>query len=480
MNLPDASSYSNMSANYNSLTSPPSKIDSPHGNTNQRSSPYVAYNEQSHQQLQQLYEADGFPSPIEFIEGTTAHTDKLYFSKDHTTTGRAVTPVLSSQASFPTSATSPTPRAIVSPKSSINRSLKSSTESLKPPLPIVSSNEKLDQQVVGRDLKGRSEVKSIDSNFPSDPTDRVIKSPAIFYSREDPSVSTELHHQSAAKAKRFSSLNFDSNSVSLDIVQQSANPDLLLAAQHHQSLEGRSEKKQASPAPSTTRPNNHVDASNTTSQPAQASLKLPTPSSSTPSRGTQNLQSPSSPNFLSIDNYTLEELKTLLSEKLIELSQIQSQNAQLWALVNKQRTMIFDLQKDLDGAVEQNEKYRAILSKPHSNASKQIGSSLSPSIAVSPSSQSKNRKDHRDFSPSSRVKDSQDESTRQVPSIPRKSVESNASRQETVISISNGLSNLKEPRTPVQPTHSVTSTPHQPIEGTPYVSHFLLWPIFFS
>lgn len=58
----------------------------------------------------------------------------------------------------------------------------------------------------------------------------------------------------------------------------------------------------------------------------------------------------------SLENCTFNELKSILSEKLIQLSQVQNQNAQLWTLVNKQRTMIFDLQRDLDNAVEQNEK----------------------------------------------------------------------------------------------------------------------------
>lgn len=69
-----------------------------------------------------------------------------------------------------------------------------------------------------------------------------------------------------------------------------------------------------------------------------------------------------------LDNCTYEELKTTLSEKLIQLSQVQSQNAQLWTLVNKQRTMIFDLQKDLDSAFQQNEKYRIQLSKYESTS----------------------------------------------------------------------------------------------------------------
>lgn len=76
------------------------------------------------------------------------------------------------------------------------------------------------------------------------------------------------------------------------------------------------------------------------------------------------------------DDCTPGELKITLSEKLIQLSQVQSQNAQLWTLVNKQRTMIFDLQKDLDGAVEQNEKYRAMLSKY------QVGTPITSPIAT--------------------------------------------------------------------------------------------------
>lgn len=58
----------------------------------------------------------------------------------------------------------------------------------------------------------------------------------------------------------------------------------------------------------------------------------------------------------SLENCSFNELKNILSEKLIQLSQVQHQNAQLWTLVNKQRTMIFDLQRDFDNAVEQNEK----------------------------------------------------------------------------------------------------------------------------
>ncbi|VVT52927.1 uncharacterized protein SAPINGB_P003317 [Magnusiomyces paraingens] len=58
----------------------------------------------------------------------------------------------------------------------------------------------------------------------------------------------------------------------------------------------------------------------------------------------------------SLENCSFSELKNILSEKLIQLSQVQHQNSQLWTLVNKQRTMIFDLQRDFDNAVDQNEK----------------------------------------------------------------------------------------------------------------------------
>lgn len=93
-----------------------------------------------------------------------------------------------------------------------------------------------------------------------------------------------------------------------------------------------------------------------------------------------------SPAYPSIDNYSYKELKVLLSEKLIQLSQVQSQNAQLWTLVNKQRTMIFDLQKDLDGAVEQNEKYRAMLAK---QSSLPLDSPVEASMSLDPNTESK-------------------------------------------------------------------------------------------
>lgn len=496
MNLPDASSYSNI--NYNSLTSPPPKFDSPHNRTNQGHSPHVANDVQRNQQLQQLYDVNGLPSPVEFIEGTTAHTEKLRFSAD-STTGRAVTPILSSKDSFPTSVASPTPRAIFLPKSLVQRSLKSSTESLKPPLPIVSSNEKLDQIPVDRDFDDTSDVNGVGSSLPLDSASRTIDSPDSCYSEEDLPASKEHlpHKRSVARANHPASLNFDLNS------------DLLSASESRENLQKRFDKNRGSSAPSTPKSSQNLDGfnKNVVSQSTRSSLKVSVSSSSTPSGNIQKVLSPSSTNFPSIDNYTFEELKTLLSEKLIELSQIQSQNAQLWALVNKQRNMIFDLQKDLDGAVEQNEKYRAILSKPHSSASKQLYSYSSPSISSSPSSQSKSLRDFRESSPNPRLSNATnsakyekrdsaeapsqstpkgasnlatdeimsaksipyDDSTKSIPLLSRKSVESTISKQETVLSISNSLNNSKEPSTPSQLTSSVASTPYQHVDSTPYI-----------
>lgn len=497
MNLPDASSYSNISVNYNSLTSPPPKFDSPHAHTNQGHSPHVAYDMQRDQQLQQSYDVNGLPSPVEFIEGTTAHTERLRFSVD-STTGRAVTPIISSQDSFPTSVASPTPRAIFSPKNLVQRSLKSSTESLKPPLPIVSSNEKLDQISVGRDLD-TNDADGVNSRLISDSASQTIESPDSFYSEEDLPASKEHlpHKKSVVRANHPASLNFDSKS------------DSLSASESREDLQRTFDKNRGSSAPSTPKSSQHLDGfnKNVVSQSAHSSLKVSVSSNYTPSGNIQKVQSPLSTNFPSIDNYTFEELKTLLSEKLIELSQIQSQNAQLWALVNKQRNMIFDLQKDLDGAVEQNEKYRAILSKPHSSASKQVYSSSSPSISISPFSQSKSSRDFRESSPNPRLSDatnsvkyekrdsaetpsqltpkgasnlatdenmntksiSFNDSIKSIPSLPRKSVESTISKQETVFSMPNSLSNSKEPSTPSQFTSSVASTPYQHVDGTPYI-----------
>lgn len=58
-----------------------------------------------------------------------------------------------------------------------------------------------------------------------------------------------------------------------------------------------------------------------------------------------------------------EEMDLIINEKIMHMAEIQDQNAQLWKLVNKQRTTIFELQQDLDRALEKNEKYRAMLGR---------------------------------------------------------------------------------------------------------------------
>lgn len=74
-------------------------------------------------------------------------------------------------------------------------------------------------------------------------------------------------------------------------------------------------------------------------------------------------RSPEKQSFSSLDGLSTGELKSMLSEKILQLSQVQSQNAQLWSLVNKQRTMILDLKADLSAAAIQNENFRASLTK---------------------------------------------------------------------------------------------------------------------
>lgn len=117
-----------------------------------------------------------------------------------------------------------------------------------------------------------------------------------------------------------------------------------------------STKKEEKPVvPKNTDSNVAKDTSSAPSTPLSAAP--PAPLSATSQYSTNTLSATTSPTAsYSLENCSFNELKTILSEKLIQLSQVQNQNAQLWTLVNKQRTMIFDLQRDFDNAVEQNEK----------------------------------------------------------------------------------------------------------------------------
>lgn len=64
-----------------------------------------------------------------------------------------------------------------------------------------------------------------------------------------------------------------------------------------------------------------------------------------------------------------QELDLVINEKIVHMAEVQEQNAKLWKLVNKQRTTIFELQQDLDRALNKNEKYRALLGKSSQSSS---------------------------------------------------------------------------------------------------------------
>lgn len=118
------------------------------------------------------------------------------------------------------------------------------------------------------------------------------------------------------------------------------------------------------------------------------SIAPPAPLSETSQYSKNTLSANGSPVMsYSLEDCSFNELKAILSEKLIQLSQVQNQNAQLWTLVNKQRTMIFDLQRDFDNAVEQNEKLAKQLEPMKStNSSQQHSQAPSPSLSLSSTS----------------------------------------------------------------------------------------------
>ncbi|SEI34671.1 YALIA101S05e07910g1_1 [Yarrowia lipolytica] len=55
---------------------------------------------------------------------------------------------------------------------------------------------------------------------------------------------------------------------------------------------------------------------------------------------------------------SLDQLYNMLAERTVQLSHNSYQNTQLWAMVNKQRQMILDLQRDLDSSLEVNARYK--------------------------------------------------------------------------------------------------------------------------
>lgn len=55
---------------------------------------------------------------------------------------------------------------------------------------------------------------------------------------------------------------------------------------------------------------------------------------------------------------SLDQLYSLLAERTVQLSHNSYQNSQLWNMVNKQRQMILDLQRDLDSTLDTNAKYK--------------------------------------------------------------------------------------------------------------------------
>lgn len=259
--------------------------------------------------------------------------------------------------------------------------LQQTAELLQPPLPILSSAVLKDTP----NLPGQSEIsQSALNEQPTQPTsfsgqlpETTLASSSV--SRAPDPISNPISSPVIQIPPRSVKHTSASETILNPRTRSNKPPSLSLTSSTRDGLNSAS-----SPLPPMNGENpigsvKQVNLLSTVSRSSSApSTPIPPVSNRTPenfdrSKDRIRIASPLAISHTGTDNYTLDELKVTLSEKLIQLSQVQSQNAQLWTLVNKQRTMIFDLQKDLDGAVEQNERYRGLLAKYQS------GSQTSPS-----------------------------------------------------------------------------------------------------
>lgn len=302
--------------------------------------------------------------PIEFNENLKH--ENLQIKELDAARGRAVTPISDKMVgAFSTSSSPSSPRPVRSPRVYIKKtpSEQSSTDSLQPPLPIVSSSTRSeDSDTFIRDIDVQSTSKSLSK---------------LRLSAESLNTATSVLPDNQLTSSPSSKLAQHSHSSSITKLQQHP-PILRPAPLNFASLGAAEIHRHASPRPGSAIdpafdiPNIDSHRPSTPSDPSltrQQLNSMRSPIALTPGPPLVQDNTPTSSTFPSLENCTFNDLKSMLSEKLIQLSQVQSQNAQLWTLVNKQRTMIFDLQRDLDGAVEQNEKYRTTLTKLQSKHS---------------------------------------------------------------------------------------------------------------
>ncbi|KAG5356724.1 putative Rho-type GTPase-activating protein 2 [Yarrowia sp. E02] len=119
---------------------------------------------------------------------------------------------------------------------------------------------------------------------------------------------------------------------------------------------------------------------------------------------------------------SLEQLYNLLAERTVQLSHNSYQNTQLWTMVNKQRQMILDLQRDLDSSLEVNARYKRRLLRA-AEANKDLKDS--PNTKDSNATLSSNAKD---------IKDTQDASIASTGnSIPGNTPATNGSTSTVVV-----------------------------------------------
>lgn len=319
--------------------------------------------------------------PSELIEfNENLKHENVHIKELDAARGRAVTPISDKMVgAFSTSSSPSSPRPVRSPRVYLKKtpSAQSSTDSLQPQLPIVSSSTRSeDSDTFTRPVDVQSTSKSLSK---------------LRLSAESLNTVTSVLPDSQLTSSPNSRLAQHSHSSSITKLQQHP-PILRPSPLNFASLGAAEIHRHASPRPGSAIdpafdiPNIDSHRPSTPSDPSltrQQLNSMRSPIVLTPGPPLVQDNTPTSSTFPSLENCTFNDLKSMLSEKLIQLSQVQSQNAQLWTLVNKQRTMIFDLQKDLDGAVEQNEKYRTMITKLQSKHSTHSTSSLASTTSNS-------------------------------------------------------------------------------------------------
>lgn len=321
------------------------------------------------------------PPPVTSSTSSTSNYNTASYHPDNVATGQAITTSPRAISSLASAISPPSPHIL--PSSVANQKATRTTRT--------NSVSRTEDHSQANSLKEGFKSSNGSSSFTKSQSNRQAESPIISHFNTNDEVSPPIPPRAAKHSHSRSSPTSKSSTRPAPLVLDSVGnfESLKLSNDTNSEKSGELTAGNASTIETSKMPNQLKEPIKVLSAPSTPELKQ----SSTMAQGTQKTQpshnslkspvpemSPSIVNptattpigatFPSLENCTFNELKSILSEKLIQLSQIQAQNAQLWALVNKQRTMIFDLQKDLDSAAEQNEKYRIMTTKQQFNSPK--------------------------------------------------------------------------------------------------------------